>query len=116
MLFSNSSSVVALFLKCALEGDERGAVAIDAQELEREIRNEYLCRMTADACALLGRKDDALRWLGAAIDGGFINYPNLTVHDVFLESMRTEPQFEALMAEVKPRWKAVVEWERGLEV
>ena len=49
-----------------------------------------------------------------AIDHGFINYPNLNEVDVFLEGLRSEPEFQALMAELKPRWEAVVEWERGL--
>ena len=48
-----------------------------------------------------------------AIEHGFIHYPHLS--DVFLESLRAEPEFQALMAELKPRWEAVVEWERGLK-
>ena len=33
---------------------------------------------------------------------------------LFLESVRAEPEFQALMADLKPRWEAVIEWERGL--
>lgn len=55
-------------------------------EVEEAIRNEFLCRIVADAFALLGRKADALRWLRAAVGYGFINYPNLSVHGGFLES------------------------------
>ncbi len=28
----------------------------------------------------------------------------------------TEPEFQALMAELKPRWEALIEWERSLPV
>jgi hypothetical protein len=95
-------------------GDEAGALRIMTPEIEMTVRNEFLCRAVADGFALLGRKADALRWLRAAVEYGFINYPNLSVHDGFLESVRAEPEFQALMAEVKPRWEAVVGWERGL--
>ncbi len=50
-----------------------------------------------------------------AIEHGFINYPNLSEGALFLESLRAEPEFQALMAELKPRWEALVQWERGLE-
>ena len=49
-----------------------------------------------------------------AIEHGFINYPNLSEGALFLESLRAEPEFQALMAELKPRWEALVEWEQSL--
>ncbi len=67
-----------------------------------------------DGYALIGRPDDALQWLRTAIDQGFINYPYLTEHDPFLEAISGDPRFRQMMDEVKPRWEAVVEWERGL--
>ena len=44
----------------------------------------------------------------------FISFPNLSEGDVSLASLRAEPEFQALMAELKPGWEAVVEWERSL--
>jgi hypothetical protein len=32
-----------------------------------------------------------------------------------LAGLRGEPEFEALMTEVKARWETLVSWERGLE-
>ena len=64
--------------------------------------------------AILGCKREAIRSLCTAVELGFINYPNLSADADFLESLRDDPEFQALMAEVKPRWEAVVEWERGL--
>ena len=38
-----------------------------------------------------------------AIESGFINYP-------FLNGLRTDPKFQNLINDLKPRWQAVVEW------
>ena len=65
-------------------------------------------RMMADAMTLLGRTDDALRWLRTAVQYGFINYPNVSANDAFLAPLRGESAFVALMAELRPRWDAVV--------
>ena len=46
-----------------------------------------------------------------AVQYGFINYPNLSAHDAFLAPLQGEPAFMALMAELRPRWDAVVRWE-----
>ena len=65
----------------------------------------------ADAYALIGRPDDALRWLRFAIDRGFINYPFLVEHDPFLGDVRRDERFRALVEPVRPRWEAVIAWE-----
>ena len=31
-----------------------------------------------------------------------------------LRALREDPEFQEIMAELKPRWEALVEWERGL--
>ncbi len=110
----NPHGAFALFLGYALEGNEKEAVRVATPEMEQAVHNDHACRMTADAYALLGRKDDALRWVRTAIEHGFINYPNLSEGAAFLESLRAEPEFQALMAKVKPRGELVVAWERGL--
>ena len=67
----------------------------------------------AEACALIGRPDDALRWLRFAVDRGFINYPFIAEHDPFLIDLRDDPRFRKLAAEVRLRWEAIVEWEQS---
>ncbi len=109
----NPHGAFALFLKYALEGNEEEALRVATPEMEKTVHNDIACRMMADGYALLGRKGDALRWLRTAIEHGFINYPILSEGALFLESLRAEPEFHALMAEVKPRWEALVEWERS---
>jgi len=76
------------------------------------IQNEFAAMFTADAFALIGRHDDAVHWVRAAVDHGFINHPFLAEHDPFLTEVRDEPGFLQLLEEVRPRWEAVVEWER----
>ena len=67
----------------------------------------------AGAYAQIDRAQDSLRWLQAAVDRGFIHYPNLSQDPVLLELLGQEPAFQSLLGEVKPRWEAALEWERG---
>jgi eukaryotic-like serine/threonine-protein kinase len=60
----------------------------------------------ADGYALIGRRDDAVRWLGRAVDQGFINYPILSKLDPLLESIRGDAEFQTLMEQVQRRWQA----------
>jgi serine/threonine protein kinase len=104
----------ASFFKCAIEGDADGALRVITPEMERSFSNEFLCLMIATGYAWLDRKDDAVRMLRAAVGLGFINYPHLTA-SALAESLKTHREYEALVAAVKPRWEAVVAWERGLQ-
>jgi Tfp pilus assembly protein PilF len=103
----------ASFLECAFTGDADGARRIATFEMERVLSNEYLCLMLAEAYALLDRNDDAVRAMRAAVRLGFINHRHLTGDAPFLDGLRGDPDFQALLAEIQPRWEAVVEWERG---
>jgi hypothetical protein len=104
----------ARFLLSALEGDSAGARRAVTPETERAISNEYLCLFLAQGWALLDRGDDAVRILRAAVRLGFINHRSLAAADGPLAGLRGTPAFDALLAEIEPRWKAVVEWHRGI--
>ena len=105
----------ALFLMHALAGNAEEACDQATPELEQAAGFvDHLARVMADAYALIGRNDDAVRWTRIAISRGFINYPFLSRHDPFLENVRGDPRFQQLMDEVKPRWEALVEQERDL--
>jgi serine/threonine-protein kinase len=103
----------ATFLKHALAGEEARVAQVPMAELEAGMFNEHTLRMIGEGYALLGQHQDALRVLRAAVRRGFINHPNLRTHAT-LEDLRETPEFQELLAEVKPRWEAVVQWERGL--
>lgn len=98
-------------LACRLDEDARTALGHVTPELE-QIRIDQWARMIADGYALLGRKDDAIRWMRIVIDCGYINYTCLSQHDPFLESVRAEPEFQAMMDDLRKRWEAVPESDR----
>jgi serine/threonine protein kinase/tetratricopeptide (TPR) repeat protein len=104
----------ARFLKAALEGETQKALAFITPEFEQALRrNEFAALAVGEGFALLGRTEEALPWLRAAIDRGFINYPYFIEHDPFLRTIRDDPRFVELMNEAKPRWEAAVQWEAG---
>ena len=101
---------VSLFLSRALQGDGEGAVRHISSQLEQAAAwTEYLALFLADGYSLIGRNDEAIRWLRTAVALGFINYPILSTRDPFLASLRSDPRFEELMQTVKPRWQALGE-------
>jgi hypothetical protein len=96
----------ALFLRYALDGDAERAGVQMTPLLERSAcLNEHVARMIADGYSLIGRNDEALRWIRIAMERGFINYPFLATYDPLLANVREDPRFEALMREVKARWE-----------
>ena len=70
---------------------------------------EYLALFLADGYSLIGRNEDAIQWLRAAVALGFINYPILSGRDPFLANLRSDPRFEELIRMVKARWHALGE-------
>jgi TolB-like protein len=51
----------------------------------------------AVALTMLGDRDDAIEWLGLAVDNGFANYRFLEELDPFLEPLRTDERFKDLI-------------------
>jgi hypothetical protein len=51
--------------------------------------------LLASAHAAVGATEEALLWLNRAIDGGMINYPFLSEHDRYLDSVRGDARFHA---------------------
>jgi serine/threonine protein kinase len=96
---------ISAFIARALQGDANGARHVTPL-LEQSARwVEYLALFLAGGYALIGRRDDALRWLKEAVRLGFINYPFFT-RAPFLESLRGDAEFQALMQQVERRWRA----------
>jgi TolB-like protein len=98
---------LSAFFARALEGHADAALAHVTPLLEQSARwVEYLAWILADGCALIGHRDEALRWLRQAIELGFINYPLLATRDPFLESLRDDAEFKELKQQVHRRWQA----------
>jgi len=104
----------ASFHECALAGDEPRATA-SASGLDGALRNEFAAIMMAEACALVGRRDDAIRWARQAVTFGFVNYPFLSGHSRYLTRLCGDAEYQMLLGEVKPRWERVVAWEQSRE-
>lgn len=105
----------ALFLMHALAGDADRALAEVTPELERAASFvEVFALAIADGFAAIKRHDEAIAWTRSAVRRGFINYPFLSRHDPFLKAVRVHPRFQELLTEVKPKWEAVVAWERSV--
>jgi tetratricopeptide (TPR) repeat protein len=98
---------VSGFLARALQGDAIAATGHVTPLLEQSARwVEYLAWMLADGYALIGRRDEAMRWLGRSVELGLLNYPVLSKLDPLLESLRGDAEYQALMQQVHKRWLA----------
>ena len=99
---------IALFFSRALQQDPAGAEEAVTPLLKEAARwTEYLALFLADGYALTGQRDEALHWLRAAFDRGFINYPYLAKFDPFLQSLRNDTEFLAFLEQVRRRWQAL---------
>jgi eukaryotic-like serine/threonine-protein kinase len=59
----------------------------------------------ASAHAAVGVKEEALLWLERAIEHGMINYPFLSEHDRYLDSIRGDARFGRAMARARREWE-----------
>jgi tetratricopeptide (TPR) repeat protein len=100
----------AFFLRYALDGDaERSCAQMTPLLAQGAGLVDHVARTIADGYSLIGRNDDALRWIRIGMNRGFINYPFLARYDPLLANLRTDPRFQELMREVKARWEALAQ-------
>lgn len=84
-----------------LEGDRDGVAAAVTGDFEAAGRqSQTFARGVADAWALVGDADEAMRWLARMVDLGFLNGPFLRKYAWFLDPVREDPRFEAILARV----------------
>jgi serine/threonine-protein kinase len=106
VLGSSPYGSISAFMARALESDTGRTASHVTPLLEQSAHwVEYLALFLGCGYALIGRRDDALRWLKEAVRLGFINYSFLT-RVWFLESLRGVAEYEALMQQVERRWRA----------
>ena len=97
---------IILLMKYAIKKDKEKVASLMKPDVVAQIQSDLQNSFhTATFYALLDEKEEALKWLEIAVDGGFINYPLLNEQDVLLEIIRKEEGFISLMKRVKKEWE-----------
>jgi serine/threonine-protein kinase len=99
---------IGRFQRLALAGDGSEALGIATDEvLAPACEDPQYAWIAAQCYALAGETRSAVSWLERAIRHGCENYPLLARTDPLLENVRGDPDFQRLMEELRPRWKAL---------
>jgi hypothetical protein len=70
-------------------------------DLEAALWSDFqFTHVMAQAQALLGRTDEALRWLRRSVSRGFLHHDFMSC-DPLLANLRGHPEFASLMADVR---------------
>ncbi len=89
-----------------LRGNRQRAVTAITPALKAAAEHsEMFSRELTHCYALAGETAEALDWLENTVRIGHINYPFLSKHDWFLDSLRGETRFQRLMERVKHEWE-----------
>jgi len=72
--------------------------------VERGVSDSESLYKVAEAYAVLGDKESALRMFRRTIEGGFFPYPYFE-RDPLLANIRTEPEFQRLMNQARERYE-----------
>jgi TolB-like protein/Tfp pilus assembly protein PilF len=94
------------FFMHALQKEKTKALKYVSEDLKtKSAGDEQAPLWMAECYALIGEKEEAINWLQILVDWGFINYPFLNEINPFLENIRGEKRFKALMEKVKHQWE-----------
>ncbi len=86
----------------ALRGDDAKMRRLMTPEFEQLMWNDFqYCHMVAQGYSVLGRTDDALRWLRRAVDRGFLHHRFFGEVDPLLAPLRDDPRFKAILDQAR---------------
>jgi serine/threonine protein kinase len=92
---------LAHILKHAVNGQPEAVDALMSADLEAIFWTDFqYTHVMAQANAVLGRSQEALRWLRRSTERGFLRHTFLTA-DPLLAGLHSDPDFAALMAQVR---------------
>jgi len=98
-------SVRAMMLAKAGRRPEAEAEIAKSLELGRTFGHfHHSAYNIASAYAMLGERDQAMRWLQDAAENGFPCYPYFAA-DTQLENLRSDPRFTAFLAKLQQDWE-----------
>ncbi len=108
---NHPDSILAQLANATLSGvcGKRDAtrVAITSKLRAAAKNSELLSREITNCLALAGETDEALDWLENTVRIGNINYPFWARHNEWVDSIRGNSRFDAIMRDVEREWMSV---------
>lgn len=99
-------SELMTFMKHAILGDKKEALAVITDQLEQDAKwDDLRAHIMAECYALIDEHDHALSWLKHSINYGISNLNFLSESDPFLENIRGDKRFKKLIDEIKYKWE-----------
>ena len=110
---NHPNSVMARLAHAAISG-VRGKQAAARDAITNELRaaaknSELLSREITHCLALAGEAAEALDWLENTVRIGNINYPFWAQHNEWIDSIRGNSRFDAIMRDVEKEWLTVTD-------
>ncbi|MCX5800134.1 MAG: protein kinase [Candidatus Eisenbacteria bacterium] len=102
---NNVCTKFGLLLKYGLLKDRESAFREMTPDFQKTCRRDHQWSyFVAVPLALLDAREESIDWLENAVNGGFINYPELE-RNQNLDNLRGEERFKKLMERVKYEWE-----------
>ncbi len=90
---------------CGVRGEQEATREAITEELRLAAkRSELLSREITHSLALAGEIDEALDWLENTVRIGNVNYPFWAQHNEWVDSIRGNSRFDAIMRDVEREW------------
>ncbi len=90
---------------CGKHEATRNAITSELRSAAKD--SELLSREITHSLALAGETDEALDWLENTVRIGNVNYPFWAQHNEWVDSIRGNSRFDAIMRDVEREWMSV---------